>query len=381
MDAMDVQRSTTAWRRPRRWPFLIDRRDERVTNRPHMTISRRRRCRKMTPAPEPCRAILRLPPRTPPISSSPVKIAGRPSLRCGGEMRVDAPSAMRAVSRSSRLTQVRRLMEAGLYHKLHGVHRPVAMKKSIIKRRKRVVPATQESEAGHALHVTSFPVSAPPNSHFPEHLDTRHQPDSPGPDLTDPVPVDIRNHLDYHAPHDSHPLGVDFTGYRMDQQRRPSSRERQEHGNLPLPSIHEPSTLGSPPELQRTLTPYAGPSKKRSFSDAQLHPPASATPDSPRPNRLSSISSLLNPAYRSAADDAMIDPSLSSIGQPPRRHSHLHSSPRTHPPDIRLRSPVAGDPGGEERAEKRARLHRESQELRRQLREVEQELHELGDEE
>lgn len=27
----------------------------------------------------------------------------------------------------------------GLYHKLHGVHRPEAMKKSIIKRRKRVV--------------------------------------------------------------------------------------------------------------------------------------------------------------------------------------------------------------------------------------------------
>jgi len=34
----------------------------------------------------------------------------------------------------------------GLYHKLHGSHRPVQMKKSTIKRRKRVVPASTEGE-------------------------------------------------------------------------------------------------------------------------------------------------------------------------------------------------------------------------------------------
>ncbi|KAJ9654383.1 GATA type transcriptional activator of nitrogen-regulated proteins [Neophaeococcomyces mojaviensis] len=34
----------------------------------------------------------------------------------------------------------------GLYHKLHGSHRPVQMKKSTIKRRKRVVPASLEGE-------------------------------------------------------------------------------------------------------------------------------------------------------------------------------------------------------------------------------------------
>ena len=39
----------------------------------------------------------------------------------------------------------------GLYHKLHGSHRPVNMKKATIKRRKRVVPATEDlpSNAGH----------------------------------------------------------------------------------------------------------------------------------------------------------------------------------------------------------------------------------------
>lgn len=78
----------------------------------------------------------------------------------------------------------------------------------------------------------------------------------------------------------------------------------------------------------------------------------------------------------------MIDPSLSGISQPQRRHSHLtqtHGNPLTHPPDIRLRSPVEGDPGGEDKAEKRARLQRETQELRKQLQEKEKELNELGD--
>lgn len=280
--------------------------------------------------------------------------------------------------------------DAGLYHKLHGVHRPVAMKKSIIKRRKRVVPATHEQEAGHAIHVTSFPVSASPNPHFPDHLETRHQPDSPGPDLNESMPVDVRHQGEYHAPFEPHPLGVDFTGYRIDQQRRAPSRGPLEPAHLSLPSIHEPSSaaLDASPELQRTLGPYTGPSKKRSFSDAQLNQPTSATPDSPRPNRLSSISSLLNPAHRSVTDDTVIDPSLSSISPPPRRHSHMphmhvhnNNNPPTHPPDIRLRSPVEDDPGGEDRAEKRARLRRELQELRNQLREKEKELSELGEEE
>ncbi|PBP28145.1 GATA transcription factor [Diplocarpon rosae] len=35
----------------------------------------------------------------------------------------------------------------GLYYKLHGVHRPVTMKKPVIKRRKRVVPAMQGTQA------------------------------------------------------------------------------------------------------------------------------------------------------------------------------------------------------------------------------------------
>ncbi|WWC86718.1 uncharacterized protein L201_001596 [Kwoniella dendrophila CBS 6074] len=54
----------------------------------------------------------------------------------------------------------------GLYHKLHGVPRPVAMKKSIIKRRKRVPavgqPGSRDGSAGSEL-PSSTPTTAMPN--------------------------------------------------------------------------------------------------------------------------------------------------------------------------------------------------------------------------
>lgn len=60
---------------------------------------------------------------------------------------------------------------------------------------------------------------------------------------------------------------------------------------------------------------------------------------------------------------------------------HPHNNPAPHPPEIRLRSPVEDDPGGEDKGEKRNRLRREMQELSSQLREKEKELSELGEEE
>lgn len=45
----------------------------------------------------------------------------------------------------------------GLYYKLHGVHRPVTMKKAIIKRRKRVIPVSQNGEEIEIDHTTTTP--------------------------------------------------------------------------------------------------------------------------------------------------------------------------------------------------------------------------------
>ncbi|ERF76499.1 hypothetical protein EPUS_06161 [Endocarpon pusillum Z07020] len=67
----------------------------------------------------------------------------------------------------------------GLYHKLHGAHRPTAMKKSTIKRRKRVVPALGDGSQEVALrsndprNTTSSPGSPYLAPSLPVHLERR----------------------------------------------------------------------------------------------------------------------------------------------------------------------------------------------------------------
>lgn len=66
----------------------------------------------------------------------------------------------------------------GLYHKLHRSHRPTKMKKSTIKRRKRVMPASgelrQEPNAGLAVqHTTSSPEAPHIAPSLPVHLEQR----------------------------------------------------------------------------------------------------------------------------------------------------------------------------------------------------------------
>lgn len=83
----------------------------------------------------------------------------------------------------------------GLYHKLHGSSRPVQMKKSTIKRRKRVVPSYGDSMNSHAS-------ATPANS-----------PDHPMTDAAEPMQLDS---IDNKVPKQRLPPTVDFTGYRPD---------------------------------------------------------------------------------------------------------------------------------------------------------------------
>ena len=317
-----------------------------------------------------------------------------------------------------------RLIPLGLYHKLHGVHRPVAMKKSVIKRRKRVVPATNEQDP-KAAQLSTFPVSPSPTpqhneSHEvrskqrayssmeagPLNLDLRPTPghlDSPevrnrqriesSMNPNSPANLTLRQHerqLDHHN-YEPPPIGVDFTGYQLnqreDQRRRPSSHPQQ---NLPPlssmhdPSIHRPSDPGSYPRL----SPLPGSSsRKRSHSTTDQDNPSPSTPESGSAKRLSSISSILNHP-QSAVEDMPIDPNLSSIGQqqpqqppPLHRHSHPESQPQRYqlpPPSNGPRQSTSSDPGGWELREKRAKLRMDVEQMRLELRAKERELEELG---
>ena len=97
----------------------------------------------------------------------------------------------------------------GLYHKLHGSHRPVQMKKSTIKRRKRVVPAYPDAPRPEGATSQAATSLSP-------------EPTSPGIDSaqesTQNTPATKRKRL---------PPTVDYTGYVPDSVRNEGQGETQ----------------------------------------------------------------------------------------------------------------------------------------------------------
>ena len=287
------------------------------------------------------------------------------------------------------------------------------------------MPATNEQDP-KAAQLSTFPVSPSPTpqhneSHEvrgkqrayssmeagPLNLDLRPTPghlDSPevrnrqriesSMNPNSPANLTLRQHerqLDHHHHYEPPPIGVDFTGYQLnqreDQRRRPSSHPQQ---NLPPlssmhePSIHRPSDPGSYPRL----SPLPGSSsRKRSHSTTDQDNPSPSTPESGSAKRLSSISSILNHPH-SAVEDMPIDPNLSGIGQQQpqqaptlHRHSHPESQPQRYqlpPPNNGPRQSTSSDPGGWELREKRAKLRMDVEQMRLELRAKERELEELG---
>lgn len=321
----------------------------------------------------------------------------------------------------------------GLYHKLHGVHRPVAMKKSVIKRRKRVVPAANEPEPS-TLNQNSFAVSPPPQ---PNQLDPQQAMRPRIGSSTDhhtPLevrssqhlfePSDLRNEqrrlstvqagngqhadttpqhhpVDHQNHYDPPPIGVDFTGYQLNNSsgRRPSGQPPPpptQPQQLPPVSALDPEawTRTSGDDVQFRMSPFPA-SRKRSRSTSERTPPSPSAPttinDSSRTGRLSSISQLLNaPEKVNVVADVPIDPHLSTL--PPHLQQHRHSTPTAHHPQYILgiapgqagmrrgdtpRQSTSSDPGGWEIIEKKARLRKEADQMRDLLRSKEREIEEL----
>ncbi|TGZ77372.1 hypothetical protein EX30DRAFT_398583 [Ascodesmis nigricans] len=122
----------------------------------------------------------------------------------------------------------------GLYYKLHGVHRPVGMKKNFIKRRKRVV-------APNMTPSSPYPRSSVQIRHpHPHHH--HHQHDIDMPDASSPPAPQIRA-----------PMPVDFTQ---------SFRTNNHHHILPPPQ----------PQQQPLLLPHPPESRKRSLSSTSRDP-------------------------------------------------------------------------------------------------------------
>ena len=305
------------------------------------------------------------------------------------------------------------------------------MKKSVIKRRKRVVPAANEPESNH-LHQTSFTVSPSPQPHQldtqnlmrsrlgssidhhspldlrpnPHLLDASHTQEDQrrysGTQTSQPHNVDPRQHpqsIEHQQHFDSPPIGVDFTGYQLinGTDRRPSTIQQppphqQQQQLPPVSSLDpEPRTRTSDGDIHARLSPF-GPTRKRSRSVTEHSSPSSpAMNNASDPNRprLSSISQILNaPQQVNSVEDGLIDPHLSTL--PPHLQQHRHSTPLPHQqPSMTSgsqgqaqrgetpRQSTSSDPGGWTLADRKARLRREAEQIRELLRCKEREIEDL----
>ncbi|GAD98205.1 GATA factor SREP [Paecilomyces variotii No. 5] len=271
----------------------------------------------------------------------------------------------------------------GLYYKLHGCYRPTTMKKTIIKRRKRVVPALRDQSPTAATHSSNGSSASPEASpavpaHFHDeqrrHLSSEHLQDSRA------APVGPRSYT-------LAPPPVDFTGYNSNLVSLP-------HHPPPPPRLLEPDRMSAPSQSpnpqyparsdsprQGTLHDPTSNPKKRTIAEATTSgdpaavpttlesgsnqlPPIMSSGNNAPPGRLSSISSLLNRAGDETRMDSALPP-MNRQPQHPGQASH-QSSPSS------LRNVSDGY-----KAERRAQLQREAEEMRQALRAKERELAEL----
>ncbi|CZR64976.1 related to GATA factor SREP [Phialocephala subalpina] len=280
----------------------------------------------------------------------------------------------------------------GLYYKLHGVHRPVTMKKSVIKRRKRVVPASHSTQAS-SIDVASNsigspesdrpspPAEAPRGSMNPDgsvNLGFRMRNGQEHSILPEPVPTSRAQN--------GHLPSSDLTAYASTSQSHSHERTDSLINDNRLPPM---TSYPSPTQQRPSLSPnsFLSPSRKRSFSVTEIEPLPSLADSNPNSaansKRLSSIKSILNPGY-SEPDSA----ERSGEGRSPGPRYSNQPSPSmasgyaTSPTNSGVGSAMssARDPLSEsERAkmERREMLQREAERMREMLKAKERELEEL----
>lgn len=253
----------------------------------------------------------------------------------------------------------------GLYYKLHGCYRPTNMKKSIIKRRKRVVPALRDQSPAAATHSSNGSSASPEAS--PAALS--HHPQDEHYRYMNSEPFEQNRRIQMAPP------PVDFTGYHLNPAPLPHHAlpkfldpERRSHPPAPHYGRRSasPNPLGLPKKRTHAETAAEAlptPTTMGSGSN-QLPPIMSATNPSP-PGRLSSISSILNPG-ESSEKSRMEHMNRPQAYQPSQPHAPQQQSLPSLAP--------FPDPA----VERRARLEREAEQMREALRQKERELAAMG---
>ncbi|CAH0059580.1 unnamed protein product [Clonostachys solani] len=262
----------------------------------------------------------------------------------------------------------------GLYYKLHGVHRPVTMKKATIKRRKRVIPASQdeemddmtESSDGHRYEKT--PERGTINDDGSINLGMR-RPAS--------LPVAIEPRPAIHSSRQPSPMSTasDLASYHQ-QSLRPRQSPQIFNDDNRLPPLASMHTVV---DRRASVSPasFLPSARKRSFSSAEVETKYQDDGEVDNPKRLSSIQSILNPGPGNDDRNNYSLPPLRSPGPKP-----------TSQPSPSIFSPRDGTPTHSDvhdeiensKADRRAALQREAEKMREMLAAKERELMALGHE-
>lgn len=294
----------------------------------------------------------------------------------------------------------------GLYYKLHGVHRPVTMKKSVIKRRKRIVPATWAGGAGPSSvdagessdamdtdggperdHQGGATADSPPEEHQvnPDGSVSlarrQRRPDQPLMALQ-PNPESSRQQRPGNrqsSPIPTSDLAAYHSGGSYGHYRHHTPTHELLHDSLNNENRLAPLTsISMSTDRQSSLSPasFLSPSRKRSLSATETEfsttsETATLAHDSSS-KRLSSISSILNPAGESAPGEfRQLPPLRGRTAAPPE-----DSGSRADTSDSR--SNTANQAAEKSKAERREILLREAERVRELLAQKERELAELG---
>jgi len=277
-------------------------------------------------------------------------------------------------------------LSAGLYYKLHGVHRPVTMKKSIIKRRKRVIPvpgsgaeeegAPSERAESPQSEAESLKEKGSMNPDGSVNLGLRRRQETP---LT-LVPETVLMQNRQTSPLPSSDLGQYHSSHPNQPHPIPDSLIN-ENRLAPLTSI---PMLSHDRESSLSPASFLSPSRKRSFSAAEMDPQSQN--DADHPKRLSSIKSILNPTATSPGPEDLSEQQHQYFVTPGSTAAST-PSPGVYPHGGHTSAPqqFTGARGGSvleterSKAERRAMLERERQMMRELLAAKERELAELGE--
>ncbi|KAK2591619.1 GATA type transcriptional activator of nitrogen-regulated proteins [Conoideocrella luteorostrata] len=263
----------------------------------------------------------------------------------------------------------------GLYYKLHGIHRPVTMKKATIKRRKRVIPAAQDEEMEDAEKSLGAqkkkrtPERGTENEDGSVNLGSRRRPEQHHVAI-EPKPAAVRRK----AGISPMPSASDLAAYH---QRSGHSHSVSTYANEDnrLPPMSSMTTVS---DRQSSMSPasFLSPRRKRSFSATDTETGSSANFGQDSAKRISSIKSILNPSAGNGTsrpgsadmDDCTLPPLRSAGGL-------LGLRVQSVSPGIGTSNDVQ-EQG--EKAERRLALQKEAEHMREQLAAKERELRELG---